>query len=268
MSKILITGHRGWIGTNFTKILDENNVQWIGIDKKDGNDLLHSFRHFYEHIQECDIVVHLAATARIPPSWDRASYYVQNNVAVTQQVAEACAKFNKYLIFASSSSVYGNGNGPLNPYSWTKQAGEQCIKMYGQTKDLNYTIARLFTNYGEDDHSGLVIGKWLELVKQGKPISVRGSGEQCRDFIHVTDTAAALKAICDRKPTQHILDIGTGISTSLNDIAHVLGAEKQYEAELDGYAVITKANLYHTQKHINWWPKVELRSWLNAQLLK
>ena len=268
MSKILITGYRGWIGTNFTKILDNDKVEWIGIDKKDGNDLLHSFRHFYEHVHDCDIVVHLAATPRIPPSWEQASYYVQNNIAVTHNIAEACARYNKYLVFASSSSVYGNSNGPLNPYSWTKQAGEQCIKMYGQTKNLNYTIARIFTNFGEDDASGLVIGKWLDLVKRGEPIPIRGSGEQSRDFIHVKDTARALATICKQKPEQQILDIGTGIATSLNDIAYILGAERKYEPELDGYAVISKANLYNTQKYLPWWPRVDLRGWLNDQLRK
>jgi len=268
MSKILITGHRGWIGRNFTKILDENNVPWIGIDRLDGNDLLHSFRHFYTALDDCDIVVHLAATARIPPSWERADYYTHNNVVVTQRVAEACANRGKYLIFASSSSVYGNGDGPLNPYSWSKQAGEQCIKMYGRTKNLDYTIARLFTNYGEDDDSGLVIGKWIKLVKQGLPVPIRNSGNQARDFIHVSDTALALKAICDSKPNREILDIGTGVATSLNDIASILNAKRIYEPELDGYAVITKANAYNTQKYIKWWPKVELRSWLNTQLTK
>jgi len=131
MSKILITGHRGWIGRNFTKILDDQSIEWVGIDRLEGEDLLEDITPFYKKIKDIDIVVHLAATARIPPSWISSDHYRNNNVGVTDQIARICAENKKHLIFASSSSIYGNGEGPLNPYSWTKLASEQSIQMYG-----------------------------------------------------------------------------------------------------------------------------------------
>lgn len=267
MSKILVTGHLGWIGKNFTKILDDKKINYQGIDR-DVCDLTRSFGHFRERLQECDTVVHLAATPRIPGSWVNPDWYRNNNVGVTDRVARACAENGKYLVFASSSSVYGNGQGPLNPYSWTKLAGEQSIEMYGRSMDLNYTIARIFTNYGEDDKSGLVIGKWLNLHRTGQPLTVRSQGQQSRDFIHVSDTAQALLAICHSKPQQKILDIGTGKSIKLLDIAAVFNRVITFEPELIGYAEKTCANLKQTQQHIDWKPKLDLLAWLQEQLAK
>jgi UDP-glucose 4-epimerase len=268
MSKILVTGYKGWIGRNFTKILDDNQIEWVGIDRVDGEDLLHSFRYFYEKVQDCDIVVHLAATARIPPSWERYDYYRNNNITVTDKVARACTDLGKHLIYASSSSVTGNGDGPLNPYSWSKLAGEQSIEMYGRSCGLNYTILRFFTNYGEDDASGLVIGKWLALARAGEPITLRGSGQQSRDFIHVRDTASAILACVQQLPKNVTLDIGTGTGYTLSFLAQLFDSKVITEAELDGYAVATKADLERTQQHLTWWPRVELVGWIKTQLSK
>lgn len=267
MSKILVTGHLGWIGRNFTKILNDTGIGWQGIDR-DVCDLSRNFGQFLERLPDYDIVVHLAATPRIPGSWKDPDWYRNNNVCVTDKVARACAESNKYLVFASSSSVYGNGQGPLNPYSWTKLAGEQSIEMYGRSMGLNYTIARIFTNYGEDDKSGLVIGKWLDLHSRQEPLTVRGQGQQSRDFIHVSDTARALLSICQARPHQKILDVGTGQAHRLLDIAAVFNSVVTFEPELLGYAEKTCANLQETQQYIDWKPKMDLLVWLQEQLAK
>jgi nucleoside-diphosphate-sugar epimerase len=268
MSKILVTGHRGWIGSNFTKLLDQQGIDWIGVDRQEGEDILDDFSIFENKIDQCDIVVHLAATARIPRSWQEPDHYRDNNLKVTEWVARTCSAKNKYLIFASTSCVYGNGNGPLNPYAWTKLAGEDAIRMYGRSKELNYTIARIFTNYGDDDDSGLVIGKWLSAYKLGNPLIVRGSGNQSRDFINVSDTAKALLAIVEAIPYQQTLDIGTGVSSRLLDLANIFGKNTVFEPELSGYADATKADLTYTKQHITWSPQVEITSWLRSKLNK
>ena len=266
MSKILVTGHMGWIGSNFTKLLDSYNIPWIGIDRKAGEDLLLDIQPFLDKVIECDIVVHLAATPRIPASWEQADYYRENNIGVTDQVARICADKSKYLVFASSSSVYGNGNGPLNPYSWTKLAGEDSIKMYGRSQELQHTIARIFTNYGEDDASGLVISKWLECYRNGTPLTVRGSGNQTRDFIHINDTCSALLAICQQRPVGKTLDIGTGLRYKLNDLAKLFNSPLLFVDELDGYATDTQANITQTYLDLDWQPKINIVDWIKAQL--
>lgn len=266
MSKILITGHLGWIGSNLTNLLDSQGIAWVGIDRKVGEDLLLNMTPLLDKLDDCDVVVHLAATPRIPASWEQADHYRDNNVGVTDQVARICAEQGKYLVFASSSSVYGNGAGPLNPYSWTKYAGEESIRMYGRTKNLKYTIARIFTNYGEDDSSGLVISKWLSSYRQGHSLILRGDGSQSRDFIHISDTCQALSAICQQQPSNECLDVGTGTSVKLKDIAETFKSNVVSEPELDGYAYATRANVYHTAKYLTWTPKIKLLNWIKQQI--
>lgn len=266
MSKILVTGHLGWIGRNFTKLLDQHSIAWIGIDRQEGEDLLLDMQPFLGKVADCDVVVHLAATPRIPASWEQADHYRDNNVGVTDQIARICAEQNKYIVFASSSSVYGDGRGPLNPYSWTKQCGEDSIRMHSRSLGLQYCIARIFTNYGEDDPSGLVINRWITCYKNKEPLLLRGSGMQSRDFIHISDTCQALLAICQQQPTNHSIDIGTGENVKLIDIVKMFRSEYTTEPELTGYAHTTKANLYDTMKWLKWSPKIKLTDWIKTQL--
>jgi len=266
--KILITGHQGWIGSNLIKLLDQNGIEWIGIDKKSGSDLSLDMSPIWSRIDDFETVVHLAATPRIPASWILSDHYRINNVGVTDKLANLCAARKKYLIFASSSSVYGNGDGPLNPYSWTKLAGEQSIEMYGRSQGLNYTILRLFTNYGEDDPSGLVIGRWIDNERRRESITLRGTGQQSRDFIHVSDTAQAILTTILARPYGKKLDVGTGNSHKLIDLTQHFTVPIIVEPELEGYATATQANITETQKHIPWQAKIELVTWLKSQLMK
>jgi UDP-glucose 4-epimerase len=267
MSKLLITGNRGWIGKNFTKLLDIYNIPWAGVDRLDGHWLGPSMKDILEVIDECDIVVHLAATPRIPASWTDSNRYRDNNVGVTDQLARICAEHQKHLVFASSSSVYGDGEGPLNPYSWTKLACEESIKMHSRGMGMQYTILRIFTNYGEDDPSGLVINRWINAYKGGTPLLLRGDGSQSRDFIHVSDTARALMEVCIQRPINVTLDIGTGKSHSLKNLISMFPCDYTTEPELPGYAHSTKANLEYTQSHMVWSPITHIDHWLSSQIV-
>jgi UDP-glucose 4-epimerase len=266
MNKILVTGHQGWIGSNFTKLLDSHGISWVGIDAKEEEWLGPDMGTFIDKVKDCDTVVHLAATPRIPASWVVPDFYRDNNIGNTDRVARICAEYGKYLIFASSSSVYGNGNGPLNPYSWTKLAGEESIKMYSRSKGLQYTIARIFTNYGEDDASGLVISKWLECYRDNKPLTVRGTGSQTRDFIHVSDTCSALLAICQQRPLNKTIDIGTGFKYKLSDLAKLFNRPLLFVDELDGYAIDTQANTAQSYIDLKWQTKINIVEWIKTQL--
>lgn len=266
MNKILVTGHRGWIGSNFTKLLDSHGISWIGMDSKEEEYLGPSMNLFKEKLKDCDTVVHLAAIPRIPQSWISPDYYRENNVDVTDMIARICAEQNKYLVFSSSSSVYGDGDGPLNPYSWTKLAGEESIKMYSRSKGLQYTIARIFTNYGEDDASGLVISKWLSCYRDNKPLTVRGTGSQTRDFIHVSDTCSALLAICQQRPLNKTIDIGTGFKYKLSDLAKLFNRPLLFVDELDGYATDTQANTAQSYIDLKWQSKINIVEWIKTQL--
>ena len=91
MSKILVTGHLGWIGSNFTRLLDSQGIAWTGIDQKAGETLGPDMSVFLDRVKDCNTVVHLAAIPRIPASWDYPDHYRDNNVGVTDMLARICA---------------------------------------------------------------------------------------------------------------------------------------------------------------------------------
>jgi len=268
---IIITGSDGWIGTHLCSMLDTKEVDYLGFDRKTDYDLLSTEgqAEFEKALADASAVIHLAARPRIPPSWKTPQDYIQDNISLTEYIARKCAEYRVHLVFASSSSVYGNGAGPLNPYSWTKKSCEDIISIYGNTLGLESTICRIFTCYSEDAPSGeqgLVIGTWLAAVRKRKPILVRGTGEQTRDFVHIDDVADALFRAAILKPKNSIIDIGTGDTISLNQIAETFNMKIIREPELKGYAVSTQADIKPASEQLGWTPTVRILNWINSVL--
>jgi UDP-glucose 4-epimerase len=261
----IITGSDGYIGTNLANTFNKHNKPFVGLDRKSGPDLLSAEGRslFEEYAITAGTVIHLAARPRIPPSWTETADYIRNNIELTEYVARVCANTVCRLIFASSSSVYGDGNGPLNPYSWTKEVGETIIKLYGKT-DLKYTICRIFTTFG--NNGPLVLDKWLNQTRNGQPIILRGDGSQSRDFIHVEDVADVLYSCYLAKLDQQTIDVGTGVTHSLRTLAKLYNAEIVQEPELDGYAHSTKADANYTKALLNWTPALPVVPWIKSKL--
>ncbi len=261
----LITGSDGYIGTNLKYLLDQNNQPYYGIDRKSGPDILSASGRqlFEEYLETADVVIHLAGRPRIPPSWTETDLYIKDNIELTEYVADECARKNKYLVFASSSSVYGDKKGPLNPYSWTKKSCEELIQFKAH-KGLKYTIARIHTTYG--NNGPLVIDTWLDRYHRGLPLIIRGDGKQKRDFIHVEDVCQALYNAALYRPKNCTADIGTGENFSLKKIAKIFKTEVIYEDELPGYARETRANTGHANRKLNWCASVYLPDWIEINL--
>jgi UDP-glucose 4-epimerase len=261
----IITGSDGYIGSNLSQVFKKHKSPFIGLDRKSGPDLLSAEgrKLFEEHATTAGTVIHLAARPRIPPSWTETSDYIRNNIELTEYVARVCANTGCRLIFASSSSVYGDGNGPLNPYSWTKQVGEDIIKLYGKN-NLKYTICRIFTTFG--NNGPLVLDKWLAQKRSGQSIVLRGDGSQSRDFIHVEDVADVLYSCYLAKLDGETIDIGTGVTHSLASLAKFYNTEIIQEPELVGYAHSTKADANYTKALLNWTPALPVVTWIKSSL--
>jgi UDP-glucose 4-epimerase len=261
----IITGSDGYIGTNLANTFNKHNKPFVGLDRKSGPDLLSAEGRslFEEYAITAGTVIHLAARPRIPPSWTETADYIRNNIELTEYVARVCADTGCRLIFASSSSVYGDGNGPLNPYSWTKEVGETIIKLYGKT-NLKYTICRIFTTFG--NNGPLVLDKWLAQTRNGQPIILRGDGSQSRDFIHVEDVADVLYSCYLANLDGETLDVGTGVTHSLQTLAKLYNAEIIQEPELAGYAHSTKADANYTKTLLNWTPALPVVTWIKSKL--
>lgn len=265
--KFIVTGHRGWIGRHVCRLLDERGIKYQGFDRKINYDLNspEGHREFEYALTDADAVIHLAARPRIPASWASPADYIKDNIELTEYIARTCPMFGVPIVFASSSSVYGNGDGPLNPYSWSKLAGEQILETYGRSLNLNYKICRIFTCYGEDaphGDKGLVLGNWLHAKLNNKPILIRGSGDQRRDFVHVTDVARALIIAARSKAPSFTIDLGTGENHSLNEIAEMFGCEIVREHELCGYATHTLADPIPAVKMLGWTANHNLPEWV------
>jgi nucleoside-diphosphate-sugar epimerase len=133
--------------------------------------------------------------------------------------------------------------------------------------DLSYTICRIFTCYGEDapyGDKGLVIGNWLHSALNGKPILLRGGGQQRRDFVHVDDVADALIKAAGYKLKNVTLDLGTGQNWGLEEIASLFNCPIITEQELLGYAKDTRANTNQATELLGWSATRLLPDWIKT----
>ena len=215
MSKILLTGSHGFIGTHLHSILTDHEVAcW---DLKIDKDL---FSIGKEDLIGVDTIIHLAARISVPESWETPHEYMIANTLSTIHLAELAVQAGvKKFIFASSSSVYGD---PMSPYGSSKLLSELYLRY---KKELDVYALRFFNVYGTGqnrEYSG-AITLFLDALLNDKPIIVYGDGRQSRDFVFVEDLALIIKFFCetDRKFIGPI-DIGKGSSNTVNDLIALL----------------------------------------------
>lgn len=215
MSKILLTGSHGFIGTHLRSVLQDHEV--ICYDLKIGKDL---FFIQLKDLEGVDTIIHLAARISVPESWKAPHEYMLANTLSTIHLAELAVLAGvKKFVLASSSSVYGD---PMSPYGSSKMLSELYLE---RKKELNSYLLRFFNVYGKGqnrEYSG-VITLFLEALINNTPLKVYGNGEQKRDFVFVEDLALILKFFCETdKRLLGAVDIGKGHSDSVNDLIALL----------------------------------------------
>lgn len=254
MKTILITGGAGFIGShladkllgygnNIIVVDNMNNFYSPSIKQKNIEHNLTNERYcFYkvdiENINEIenifkknkiDTVVHLAARAGVRPSIDNPESYVKTNILGTVNILELMKKYEiKKMVFASSSSVYGNCpenifsetlkiSEPISPYAATKSACEQFCYTYHKLYGINIVALRFFTVYGPRQRPDLAIHKFARLIKQEKPIPVFGDGLTKRDYTYIDDIIqGVISAIEYNKTGYEIINLGGGEPVTLN----------------------------------------------------
>jgi UDP-glucose 4-epimerase len=217
---ILVTGHRGYIGSHIYEELLRLGYKVRGIDLKDGEDILHCLPD-----EDFDYVFHLAALPRVEYSVENPSYTLKQNVLVTSTLLEWAKDHNvKRVIFSSSSAAIGDGTGPKSPYGLHKLMSEMECRLYSELYNLDSVCLRYFNAYSEDQPFGgtysTAICAWMEMVREGKSLRIDGDGEQTRDLVHVEDIVAAnLFCMEHNQPFRaRSLDVGSGRSVSMNYI--------------------------------------------------
>ena len=255
--KALVTGAAGFIGSTLVEQLLANGADVIGVDCftdyypraiKERNlsaALGHPrFAFIDARLQDADLpplladrthVFHLAAQAGVRKSWGRDfDVYTVNNIEATQVLLEACLGATlERLVYASSSSVYGDGVAmpmredalpqPLSPYGVTKLAAEQLCHLYFANYGVPTVALRYFTVYGPRQRPDMGFHRFLRATLEGKPITVYGDGEQTRDFTFVADAVSATIAAATRGVPGRVYNIGGGSRVSINEVLDIIG---------------------------------------------
>jgi len=277
--KILVTGGAGFVGTNLIKRLLQEGHQVISIDNYntglknnhiEGCEYLeYDIRNInsYDFI-EPEFVFHMAAIARIQPSFQKPQEYFEVNALGTMKLVDWCAKVKVPIVYAGSSSKHSGKY--KNPYTFSKDIGEEIIQLYQKHYALEATIARFYNVYGpyqllEGGYTTL-IGRWLNNIEKGEQCYIYGDGEQRRDFTHVDDIVDALMLIMNDEVYGFEFELGRGKNHSVNEVAKMFGIEPIYAEAKPGEARDTLNTSPTAGYVLGWDPKRELEDYLKEQL--
>jgi len=278
MKNALVTGGCGFIGSNLVDRLRELKYNVVVVDDLSSgkrehcrSDVEYHFDKFQnvlttDAISDIDVIFHLAAEARIQPSFENPLWTCENNALGTAIVCEYARKNNCKVVYAGSSSFYGGVY--LNPYTFAKWQGEEACKMYSEVYGVKTGIARFFNVYGPRNP---LIGQYTPVVaifeeqsKNGGPLTIVGDGDQRRDFTHVYDICGGLIAIAQGDWSGEVFNLGTGTNNSINELADMFGGEKKYLPQRPGEVRETLADITKTTEMTGWTPRHNLEDYIKG----
>jgi len=255
--KCLVTGAAGFLGSSISERLISMGAEVIGIDcfidyypralkEKNLTNLWESKQFTFiekslldvslpELLDGVDYVFHQAAQAGVRASWGKDfEIYTENNIKATQQLLDACKdKPIKRLIYASSSSVYGDVKEfpmretmflqPVSPYGVSKLAAEHLCVLYWKNFKVPTISLRYFTVYGPRQRPDMAFNKFIKAILKGDTIHIYGDGKQTRDFTFVADAVQANISAMTNGTPGGVYNIGGGSRISVNDVLAILG---------------------------------------------
>jgi nucleoside-diphosphate-sugar epimerase len=283
--RVLVTGGLGFIGYNLVRqLLETTDYEITVIDNLSSQSSSRNNKHKnvkyiiddinnldnvkYEDLN-FDLIFHLAALARIQPSFKDPIRYFQSNIMGTVNVCELARRCNAKIIYAASSSAYG---GPkLNPYAFAKWTGEETLKMYSEVYNISTVSARFFNVYGDrhptEGTYATIIGIFERQYSNSESLTITGDGEQRRDFTHVHDICDGLICLSKDKHRGEIYNLGTGTNYSINEIAAMFSDNTTYIPTRAGEARITLADISETKKY-GYNPKQSIELYIKEFLTK
>ncbi|MEO1433046.1 MAG: NAD-dependent epimerase/dehydratase family protein [Cyanobacteria bacterium J06633_8] len=258
MTKNIVTGVAGFIGSHIAETLLKKGEEVIGIDEfndyydpffknknvtflrtYDNFELIEADIQFVDWnslLKDVDVVYHQAAQAGVRASWGQGfRFYTERNISATQVLLEAAkdAKNLKRLVYASTSSVYGDAETlptselicpkPVSPYGITKLAAERLCGLYHKNFGVPFVALRYFTVYGPRQRPDMAFHKFYKAVIDDEAIPVYGDGLQTRDFTFVSDAVAAnLAAATVDDAVGEIFNIGGGSRVVLKEVLQTM----------------------------------------------
>lgn len=289
MSKVLVSGGAGFIGSHVTELLMKCGHQVTVLDNlSQGNrDWVPAGAAFIEG-DVCDLplvrrlcdgqdgVFHLAAMSRVLPSLrggpSATLFSAENNITGTLNmlVASAEAKVGKF-IYSASSTCYGNLPAPHHeklipacetPYAVSKYAGEMYAMQFTRMYGLPVVSLRYFQVYGPrqpvSGEYAMVTGIFLDQKKRGDALTIHGNGSQRRDFVHVHDVALANLKAFESNLGWHIINIGTGTNISIKELADMISGDQVYLPARKHDMQATLADIARCSALLGWVPEIRI----------
>jgi len=293
MKKYVVTGGAGFIGSNLVDRLINDGHQVIIIDNLSGSNnyinegaklceidiatVLESGK-IIDTIRGCDGIFHLAALTKVQESIENPYRYNEQNVGGLLNVLLWAKEAGiRRVIHSSSSAVYGNvqvfpttenePTSPLSPYGLNKLIGEEYCKLFSLVYGVETVSLRYFNAFGERQPiTGSycsVIGTFINQHKNNIPMTVVGDGLQERDFTYVKDIAEAniLAMNSDKVGMGECINVGSGESKSVNQIANIVGGDIEY-IENRVEPRISLADNTKAKNLLNWKPTVTVEDWI------
>jgi UDP-glucuronate 4-epimerase len=303
---VLITGVAGFVGSALARRLLAAGERVVGVDcltdyydpgLKQGNLAsipAEGFSFVGEDLNTADldallegvtVVFHEAGQPGVRKSWgEDFATYVDANVLATQRLLEAARRAPdlQRLVYASSSSVYGNALAyptteddvprPHSPYGVTKLAAEHLCTLYAENFGVPTVSLRYFTVYGPGQRPDMAFNRFIRAALAGQPIEVYGTGEQIRDFTFVEDVVEAnlLAARGDVRPGS-VFNISGGTSISVNEVIDVLSGlagrpiDVERKEAVAGDVRRTGGSADRIRDALGWSPNVDIASGLREQ---
>ncbi|MBS2098561.1 NAD-dependent epimerase/dehydratase family protein [Carboxylicivirga linearis] len=309
MHKILITGAAGFIGFHLSQLLAKNGTTVIGIDslneyydvqlKFDRLKILKDTPNFtFRSVNICDkdaldelfqeqkfdIVINLAAQAGVRYSIDKPYKYIDSNLIGFINILEACRNNPvKHLIYASSSSVYGNTkevpfsvenrtDEPVSLYAATKKANEMMAHSYASLYKIPMTGLRFFTVYGPWGRPDMAYFSFSNKIVKGDSIQIYNHGDMERDFTYVDDITNAIEKLVDlpfdtaeeKDKPYRLFNIGNNKPVRLMDFVSTLEkhigkeAPKEFLPMQKGDVYRTYADITDLETRINFKPQTSI----------
>jgi len=295
MPKILVTGSSGTVGTRLCERLLEKGFDVIGVDFKDNpwsekiNEItikvdLRNKEEVFELPKDFDVVIHLAANARVPHAVKNPELSRDNFVSLFN-ILEFC-RLNgiKKFMFASSKDVYGNAKTEYkeddlditaceSPYAASKIGGEALVYSYSKCYDLDYVVFRLTNVYGMYDELDRVIPIFIRLTKEGKDITVNGANKLL-DFIYIDDAIDGI-LLCLKKFDEvknDVFNIAYGEGTSLLEMAEIIKKKLNGENKIligeskEGDVVKSVSDISKAKGKLGFSPKVGIEEGLEKSI--
>ena len=292
--KYVVVGGAGFIGSNIVDKLVEQNHEVVIIDNLSTGKMENvNPRASVEYIDICnenecsamveimsgaDALFLLAAKARVQPSIENPVEYEINNTIGTLNVLKCASDAGvRRVVYSASSSAYGNTEklpskesdpvNPLSPYGAQKYYGEVMCKMFSEVYGLETVSLRYFNIYGERQNVGgayaMVIGIFVDQLLKGEPMTIRGDGEQRRDFTYVGDVVNAniLASQSEKVGNGEVINIGNGDNRSINDIADMIGGDKvNVEPVIEPKETLANNSL--AEELLGWKPTQNIEDWI------